>query len=270
MEYRVRRTIRRHSNGAHARIHRVSGWRTALVALCAVALSWHVDGRPDQESAPLPAPFSGEKPGAVPPPWVPVKLTDRKKPTVYTLVDDGGIVVLHAKAVAAASGLAQFTVFDVRSAPIVEWRWKVGALIDGADNRVAAKEDAPARLLFAFDGEKSRLPLVERAIFYVTETLSGRELPYALLQYVWANNAPVGAVIEHPYTRRVRMVVVASGADGVGTWRSFSRNVYEDYRHAFGEEPGKLVGIGVLTDADNTGGSAEAWYGDIRFRSADR
>ena len=270
MEYRVRRTIRRHSNGAHARIHRVSGWRTALAALCAVALSWHVDGQPGQESAPLPAPFSGEKPGAVPPPWVPVKLTDRKKPTVYTLVDDGGIVVLHAKAVAAASGLAQSTVFDVRSAPIVEWRWKVGALIDGADNRVAAKEDAPARLLFAFDGEKSRLPLDERAIFYVTETLSGRELPYALLQYVWANNAPVGAVIEHPYTRRVRMVVVASGADGVGTWRSFSRNVYEDYRHAFGEEPGKLVGIGVMTDADNTGGSAEAWYGDIRFRSADR
>ena len=270
MECRVRRTICRNPNAAPSRIRQGSRWLTALATLCAIALPIEVAGQPSLESAPLPAPFSRDTPGAVPPPWEPVKLTDRKKPTLYTLVDDGGIVVLHAKAVAAASGLAQFTVFDIRSAPIVEWRWKVSALIDGADNHVAAKEDAPARLLFAFDGDKSRLPLVERAIFYVTETLSGKELPYALLQYVRANKAPVGAVIEHPYTRRVRMIVVASGADGVGTWQSFSRNVYDDYLLAFGEAPGNLVGIGVLTDADNTGGSAEAWYGDIRFRSGDR
>ena len=28
--------------------------------------------------------------------------------------------------------------------------------------------------------------------------------------------------------------------------------------------------VGVLTDTDNTGGSVEAWYGDIRFRTAER
>jgi hypothetical protein len=54
----------------------------------------------------------------------------------------------------------------------------------------------------------------------MTEKLSGRELPYALLQYVWANTIPVGTVLENPYTRRVRMLVVASGADGVGRWQS--------------------------------------------------
>jgi len=66
--------------------------------------------------------------------------------------------------------LAQFTVFDIRSAPVVEWRWKASSLVDGADNRVAAKEDAPARLLFAFDGDKAQLPLVERAVFYITRS----------------------------------------------------------------------------------------------------
>jgi hypothetical protein len=199
-----------------------------------------------------------------------VKLSANKTPTDYALVEDGDAVVLHAKAIAAASGLAQFTVFDVRSAPVVEWRWKASSLVDGADNRVAAKEDAPARLLLAFDGDKSQLPLVERAVFYIAEKLSGRPLPYALLQYVWARRLPVGTVIEHPYTRRVRMIVVASGAGGVGKWQSFSRNVYDDYRHAFDEEPGELTGIGVMTDTDNTRGSVEAWYGDIRFRFADR
>jgi hypothetical protein len=223
------------------------------------------------EAAPLPASFSGNKPGAgLPRGWEPVKLTDRKRPTHYTLADDAGVVVLHANAVASASGLAQFTVFDIRSAPVVEWRWKVGSLIEGADNRVGAKEDSPVRLMFAFDGDKSRLPIGQRAVFYLTEKLSGRELPYALLQYVWANAIPVGTVLENPYTRRVRMLVVASGADGVGRWHSLSRNLRDDFRHVFEEEPGLLTGIGVLTDTDNTGGSVEAWYGDIRFRPAER
>jgi len=223
------------------------------------------------EGAPLPAPFSGNKPGAgLPRGWEPVKLTDRKRPTQYNLVEDAGVVVLHANAIGAASGLAQFARFDVHSAPVVEWRWKVGSLIEGADNRVGAKEDSPVRLMFAFDGDKSRLPMGQRAVFYMTEKLSGRELPYALLQYVWANTIPVGTVLENPYTRRVRMLVVASGADGVGRWQSLSRNLRDDFRHAFQEEPGLLTGIGVLTDTDNTGGSVEAWYGDIRLRPAER
>ena len=224
------------------------------------------------EAAPLPAPFSGNKPGAgLPRGWEPVKLTDRKRPTHYTLADDAGVVVLHANAVGAASGLAQFTEFDIRSAPVVEWRWKVGSLIEGADNRVGAKEDSPGapdvrlrrRQVAAAHGSSA-------PVFYLTEKLSGRELPYALLQYVWANTIPVGTVLENPYTRRVRMLVVASGADGVGRWQSLSRNLRDDFRHAFQEEPGLLTGIGVLTDTDNTGGSVEAWYGDIRFRPAER
>lgn len=254
------------------RPHRgTAGMLAPLAFCCLAALSPVLAAQTSIAAAPLPAPFSAARPGAsLPRGWEPVRLTDRKKLTDYTLTDVDGIVVLHARAVAAASGLAQFTKFDIRSAPVVDWRWKVSALVEGADNRVAAKEDSPARLLFAFDGDKSRLPFIERAIFYVTEKLSGRQLPYALLQYVWAGTIPVGTVIEHPYTRRVRMLVVASGRDGVGKWQSLSRNVFDDYRHAFGEEPGDLSGVGVLTDTDNTGGSIEAWYGDIRFRPADR
>src|SRR6185369_4656117 len=109
----------------------------------------------------------------------------------------------------------QLARFDIRSAPIVEWRWKVSSLIKGADNRIAGKEDSPVRLMFAFDGDKALLPIVDRAFFYMSEKVSGRELPYAMLQYVWANAIPVGTVIENPHTRRIRMLVVASGAGGV-------------------------------------------------------
>ena len=245
-------------------------------AMIAIATSWlalapAAGAQATLEAAPLPTPFSAGRPGTtVPAGWAPVKVTDRKTPTAYALVDDNGTVVLHATAAAAASGLAQFTNFDLRSAPVVQWRWKVSALIDGADNRVAATEDAPVRLLFAFDGDRARLPLVDRAALYVADHLSGQQLPYAMLQYIWANELPVGTVIENPNTRRVRMIVAASGPDGVGVWQSLTRNLYDDYRRAFGEEPGPLLSVGVLTDTDNTGASVEAWYGDIRLVPASR
>ena len=193
--------------------------RLLALSLCVVAVVAGVGAaQTHMEAAPMPAPFSAGEPGAgLPRGWEPVRLTERKRPTAYGLVRDGSNVVLHANAVGAASGLAQFTIFDIKSAPIVEWRWKVNSMIEGADNRVAAREDSPARLIFAFDGDKSQLPLLERAVFFITEKLSGRQLPYALLQYIWAADIPVGTLIEHPHTRRVRMLVVASGAAGVGS-----------------------------------------------------
>jgi hypothetical protein len=242
--------------------------RAVLLAFCVSCVSLFAAAQSHMEAAPMPMPFSSSKPGAgLPRGWEPVKLSDRKRPTAYTLVEEGDHVVLHAHATGAASGLAQFTRFDIRSAPLVEWRWKVNALVEGADNRIGAKEDSPARLLFAFDGDKSRLPLLDRSVFYIAEKLSGRELPYALLQYIWAREIPVGTILEHPHTRRVRLLVVASGPGGVGRWHSMSRNVLEDFRRAFHEEPGLLTGVGVLTDTDNTGGTVEAWYGDIQFRA---
>ena len=85
-----------------------------------------------------------------------------------------------------------------------------------------------------------------------------------------SNKAPVGTVIPNPHTGRVQMIVASSGPAGVGAWQSLKRNVLEDYRKAFNEDPGLLMSIGVLTDTDNTGESAEAWYGDIRLLPAGR
>ena len=64
------------------------------------------------------------------------------------------------------------------------------------------------------------------------------------------------------------MIAAASGAAGIGAWQTVKRNVVEDFRRAYGEDPGQLMAVGVLTDTDNTGASVEAWYGDIRFLPA--
>jgi hypothetical protein len=210
--------------------------------------------------------FSTSSAGAqLPSDWKTVKLSDKKKPTTYDLVADEGTVVLHARAEASASGLGHLAGFDTRQRPVVKWRWKISKPIDGADNSVASKEDSPVRLVFAFDGDKSKLPAKDRAVFRMSHRLSGRELPYATLMYVWTNKATPGSVIENPHTRRVQMIV-ASGSDApVGQWQTLSRNLRADFKSAFGEEPGKLIAYGVMSDTDNTGASIEAWYGDIVF-----
>jgi len=243
--------------------------RRGVVALCmlipaaALAQADKATG-----SGPPITPFSQAKPGsAYPSGWSPVKINDQKKPTAYDLIDDGGTVVLHAFADNAASLLGYRPTFDIRPVPVMSWKWKVAQLIASADNSVASKEDSPVRIVLEFDGDKSKLSLADRSTIAAGKILSGRELPYATLMYIWANKEPVGKIIPNPHTARVQMVVASSGPSSVGTWQSLSRNVFEDFRKAFGEDPGKLIGVAVLTDTDNTGEKAEAWYGDISFRS---
>ena len=62
------------------------------------------------------------------------------------------------------------------------------------------------------------------------------------------------------------MIVAESGRDRLGVWQEVMRNLYEDYRKAFGEEPGSITAIGIMTDTDNTGENVHAYYGDIVFR----
>ncbi|MEO5763684.1 MAG: DUF3047 domain-containing protein [Casimicrobiaceae bacterium] len=213
-------------------------------------------------------PFSAAKPGTAPPQgWSPVKINEQKKPTVYEFVDDQGATVLHATAEAAASLLGYKTTFDLDSAPILHWRWKISRLIESANNTVASKEDSPVRIVLEFEGDKSRLSLSDRSTIAAGRVLSGRELPYATLMYIWSNKEPVGKVVANPRSARVQMVVASSGAGGVGAWQTLSRSVVDDFKKAFNEDPGKLTGVAVLTDTDNTGESVEAWYGDISFRA---
>jgi hypothetical protein len=213
--------------------------------------------------------FSSAKPGDVlPKGWEVAKISDQKKPTEYKFVENEGKVVLEAHAASAASGLAQRTPIDTTKFPRVEWRWKISRLIEAADNSQASKEDSPVRVIFEFEGDKKKLSLGDRAGLSFAETLTGRESPYATLMYIWSNKTPIGVVMQNPRTGRVQMVVASTGPAGVGQWQTLARNIREDYRKAFGEEAGRLLAYGVLTDTDNTGEDVTAWYGDILFKAA--
>ncbi|MGH7023888.1 MAG: DUF3047 domain-containing protein, partial [Caulobacteraceae bacterium] len=101
----------------------------------------------------------------------------------------------------------------------------------------------------------------------IARALYGPDAPAAALCYVWATRAPVGTFAPNAYSGRVQMVVVESGEAALGRWRAYDRDVAADYRRAFGAAPPRVKGVLVSTDADNTGETAEAYYGDVSFRS---
>lgn len=217
-----------------------------------------------------PPPFSSMQPGAALAPWVPVRLGIGKRPTRYEWVRDGDEVVLHAVADRAASGVAHPVAIDVRKTPLMAWRWKVAGLIPDADVRVAAHEDSPVRILLGFDGDRSKLTPIERMQHAIWKQIVGHEPPYATLAYVWSNDLAADTLIDSPHTRRIQLIVASTGARSVGSWQSLARDVRADFRRAFGEAPGMLISISIVTDTDDTRSHAEAWYGDIRFGAATR
>jgi len=202
--------------------------------------------------------------------WDELVISRNKTPTDYRLVPDAsdGTVVLRARARRSASGLKQVLDIEPQVKPKVAWCWRLTGLIEGADNQDRHAEDSPARLLLFFDGDRSRLPARDQIALDLAETLSGRPVPYATLMYIWENRQPVGTVIASAHTGRVKMVVAGSGGEDLGRWRRLERNYVADFERAFGEPPGRLVGVGIMTDTDNTGGEIEAYYGDIELRHA--
>ena len=120
----------------------------------------------------------------------------------------------------------------------------------------------------AFDGDISKLDFEERAIASKVKALTGQAMPYATLMYIWENKAETHVVIESPHTSRVKMIVAESGNTRSGEWRDYERNISRDFERAFGEKPGRIRSVGIMTDTDNTGENALAYYGDIRFTPA--
>jgi Protein of unknown function (DUF3047) len=200
--------------------------------------------------------------------WMHQPLSKLKRDTVYKVARAEGRTVMRG----SADGSASLLVAPIKPAMAVpttlSWDWKTDALVPGADNRDKAREDAPLRVLVAFDGDIAALPEEEQKRFKRARSLTGRQPPYAVMMYIWSDQVPVGSVIASAHTSQVKMLAVASGASGLGRWQSVQRNLGEDYRRAYGVAPGPVLGVAVMTDTDNTGTKAVGEYADIRFTCA--
>jgi len=235
--------------------------RSALVAVLAVAGAVAA-----QPLAPLVVgPFSqGEPGGELPAGWMPLTFAHIRAHTQYALVRDAEAgVVVEARANGSASGLLRKLDAPAGERPLLAWRWKVERLIERGDVTRQEGDDYPARIYVTFRYAPERLSLAQRIRYTALRVLYGEYPPHAGLNYIWDAKAPVGAIVPNPFTDRVRMIVVESGSARLGRWIAYERDIVADYRRAFGEDPPPISGVALMTDTDNTGETATAWYADI-------
>lgn len=201
------------------------------------------------------------------PDWEPLYFKKIPAHTAYSLVKSQDTVVVQAASNSAASGLTRKITIDPQQYPVIEWRWKVDNVIQKSDVRRKSGDDYAARIYITFAYDADKIGLGRKIKYKTAQLLFGNDTPAGALSYIWENKTTKDTLVDNPYTDFVKMIVVENSASPVGEWVTKQRNIYEDYRRAFGEEPPMISGIAIMTDTDNTGESAIAYYGDIVFRS---
>jgi hypothetical protein len=164
---------------------------------------------------------------------------------VYKVVDEAGGRVLKAVANGSSAQIALPVSLAIEDYPVLSWRWRADALPPGAAEHQKATNDSAAGVYVVFKGSFGGL--VPRAI-----------------KYVWSATEPEGASFTSPGYPNAYIVVLRSGNDQPGTWRTETVDAAADYRRLFGEAPPIWQGIAVLTDSDNTNTTAAASYDDFR------
>ena len=241
---------------------------TGLVA-CA-SYSEHEDHAEVKRLDPLvpreePQKFSVQEDGALPKGWSFYRVAPYKKNTAYRLQNYQGRTVLKAESNQSASGLA----VQLKPRPSqhlwLKWEWKATSPLDQADNLNKYTDDAPLRVMVAFDGDRSKLSMKDRMVAEMAHIVSGQEMPYATLMYVWSPKGQLEQIKNNPYTERVKLIAVDTGKEKLGQWRMHQRDLTADYIKAYGYAPGNLIGIALMTDTDNTKSQTKAYYGDIEL-----
>lgn len=168
-----------------------------------------------------------------------------KGQTHYTASTKDGVPCLAAVSVASASGLFYEIKVDPETMPILSWQWQIDDVLVKGDATKKSGDDYAARIYVVFPSP----------LFWRTKALN----------YIWDNKLAKGTIIANAYTKNAMMVVVESGSEYKGKWVKEERNVRGDYLAAFGEEPPAVGAIAIMTDTDDTGETARAWYGPIRL-----
>ena len=217
---------------------------------------------PAAEPAIVTTPWAQAPAGGAAPVWRHYKLPG-KQPSRFSYMRHDGRNTMAVNSESSASMLRQAVRMEPAELTSVRFSWQVPELMAKADMALRETDDSPVRIVLIFEGDRSKFSPKNALLSELARTLTGEELPYATLMYVWCNTRPVGSVIVNPRTDRVRKLVVESGVGKLKQWVDYERNIRADYQAAFGEEPGALVGIGIMSDSDNTRSTTKAWYGPV-------
>jgi len=167
----------------------------------------------------------------------------------FVVVQDGDRKVVHLKCKDDSSNVSKEIKGKVKlkDTPIVEWTWKVTALPAGADSRKKETDDEAGQI-------------------YVTWPRFPEAVRSRIIGYVWDSTAPVGSIHKSQKTGTVTYVVIRSGPADLGKWLTERRNVAEDFKKIYGEDPDEPAIVSFGIDCDDVKGTAESFMGPILFK----
>jgi Protein of unknown function (DUF3047) len=168
----------------------------------------------------------------------------------FAVVDNDSHHVLHMRSNNDSSTITR----DIRSkvnlaeTPLLEWRWKVTALPKGGNSCQKVADDQAAQIFLVWP----RFPEAVRS---------------RIIGYVWDSTVKAGTICPSEKTRTVTYVIIRSGDAELGKWLTEQRNVREDFKKIYGEEPENPAAIALAIDSNDTKSTAESFIGPLLFRS---
>jgi hypothetical protein len=183
----------------------------------------------------------------IPPPWQ--KQRWGSPNYEFVVVEDGGRKVLHLKSAGDSSNISKEIKgkVNLKETPVLEWSWKVVTLPKRGDSRRAETDDQAGQI-------------------YVTWPRFPEAVRSRVIGYIWDTTVPAGSTVKSQKTGTVTYVVVRSGPADLGKWLTERRNVREDFKRIYGEEPEEPAIVSVGIDSDDTKSTAESFVGPILFR----
>jgi len=167
----------------------------------------------------------------------------------FTIVANGNQKALHMQSNNEGSTIAKDIKgkVNLKEMPLLEWSWKVTILPKGGDSCKKATDDQAAQIYVAWP----RFPTQVRS---------------RIIGYVWDTTEPAGTICKSEKTGTVTYVIVRSGSADLGKWLTERRNVVEDFRKIYGEEPESPEALSVAIDSNDTNSTSESTMGTILFR----
>ena len=209
---------------------------------------------PAAAEGPLLQPFAGTGPAPMAP-WKVVGLPQQTKPfTQFTVADVDGKRALRVEAVESYGNLVHPLQLEMPAAHLA-WQWRLENLIEGADLRTKAGDDTALKICVFFDLPMDKIPFADRQILRFARSKTTDAVPGATVCYVWDAKLAAGTMLDNAFTRRMRYVVVRSGAQRLNQWVAERRDVAADFAKLFGAESDSvppIIGVAIGADADNT------------------
>ncbi|MBI2095016.1 MAG: DUF3047 domain-containing protein [Candidatus Omnitrophica bacterium] len=178
-----------------------------------------------------------------------------RKKTAYTVMREAGRGFLNSASAGASSGLYTKLNLEVSPDLLLSWRWRaIRFPRKKSPDRLSdsRQDDFAARLYVIFPGSN----------FFNSH----------VIEYLWDEKVRAGKVESSPFSNKVKLFVLRSGEpDRKEDWAEEERNIYDDYRRLFGEEPRRPLGaLAIMSDSDNTGTTSESDFSEILIKTKDK